>query len=205
MALYTARASSSPPSSAEILASNLLPELFNCRCAHRPRPSARRDRPPWTAGRGYALPRRVTTRVTHRLRPCRHRMERTGWLRDPGGTSARPSDGRPAMTWRTRRHGARRSGPCSPTLALAERPPTRQQLAEPLFADAEDPGSALRWNLSQLRRLLGGPDTVGSGNTVGLRLPAGLSVGRPGPVGRHRRHRDRLLASRVSSWRTSKT
>ena len=58
-------------------------------------------------------------------------------------------------------------------LALAERPPTRQQLAELLFPDAEDPGSALRWNLSQLRRLLGGPDTVGSGNTVGLRLPTG--------------------------------
>lgn len=58
-------------------------------------------------------------------------------------------------------------------LALAERPPTRQQLAGLLFPDAEDPGSALRWNLSQLRRLLGGPDTVGSGNTVGLRLPTG--------------------------------
>ena len=58
-------------------------------------------------------------------------------------------------------------------LALAERPPTRQQLAELLFPDAEDPGSALRWNLSELRRLLGGPDTVGSGNTVRLRLPTG--------------------------------
>ena len=58
-------------------------------------------------------------------------------------------------------------------LALAERPPTRQQLAELLFPDAEDPASALRWNLSELRRLLGGPDTVGSGNTVGLRLPTG--------------------------------
>jgi DNA-binding SARP family transcriptional activator len=58
-------------------------------------------------------------------------------------------------------------------LALAERPPTRQQLAELLFPDADDPGSALRWNLSELRRLLGGPDTVGSANTVGLRLPTG--------------------------------
>ena len=48
-------------------------------------------------------------------------------------------------------------------LALAEQPPTRQLLAEMLFPDAEDPANALRWNLSELRRLLGGPETVGSG------------------------------------------
>ena len=47
-------------------------------------------------------------------------------------------------------------------LALSEQPPTRQLLADLLFPDAEDPGSALRWNLSELRRLLGGPDTVGA-------------------------------------------
>jgi DNA-binding SARP family transcriptional activator len=56
-------------------------------------------------------------------------------------------------------------------LALSARPPTRQLLAELLFPGADDPLSALRWNLSELRRLLGGPETVGSGATVGLRLP----------------------------------
>jgi DNA-binding SARP family transcriptional activator len=58
-------------------------------------------------------------------------------------------------------------------LALAESPPSRQQLADLLFPDAEDPAGALRWNLSELRRLLGGPHTVGSGNVVQLRLPEG--------------------------------
>ncbi len=61
-------------------------------------------------------------------------------------------------------------------LALAERPPSRQQLIDLLFPDAEDPGGALRWNLSELRRLLGGPNTVGSATTVQLRLPEGSVV-----------------------------
>ncbi len=61
-------------------------------------------------------------------------------------------------------------------LALSDRPPSRQQLIDLLFPDAEDPAGALRWNLSQLRRMLGGPDTVGSGNTVQLRLPEGSVV-----------------------------
>src|SRR5438552_13989622 len=61
-------------------------------------------------------------------------------------------------------------------LALSDRPPSRQQLTDLLFPDAEDPAAALRWNLSELRRLLGGPDTVGSGNTVRLRLPEGSIV-----------------------------
>ncbi len=61
-------------------------------------------------------------------------------------------------------------------LALSGQPPTRQQLADLLFPDAEDPANALRWNLSELRRLLGGPDTVGSGATVGLRLPIDTTI-----------------------------
>jgi DNA-binding SARP family transcriptional activator len=61
-------------------------------------------------------------------------------------------------------------------LALAEQPPTRQLLIDLLFPEAEDPANALRWNLSELRRLLGGPDTVGSGTTVGLRLPSGSVI-----------------------------
>ena len=61
-------------------------------------------------------------------------------------------------------------------LALAEQPPTRQVLASLLFPEAEDPANALRWNLSELRRLLGGPETVGSGTTVTLRLPSGSTL-----------------------------
>jgi DNA-binding SARP family transcriptional activator len=40
-------------------------------------------------------------------------------------------------------------------LMLAERPPSRRQLAELLFADADDPLGALRWTLAELRRCLG--------------------------------------------------
>jgi len=61
-------------------------------------------------------------------------------------------------------------------LALSDRPPSRQQLVDLLFPEAEDPAGALRWNLSELRRLLGGPDTVGSGNAVQLRLPEGSVI-----------------------------
>src|SRR5436853_1492852 len=61
-------------------------------------------------------------------------------------------------------------------LALSEQPPTRQHLAELLFPDADDPSSALRWNLSELRRLLGGPETVGSATTVALRLPIDTTI-----------------------------
>jgi DNA-binding SARP family transcriptional activator len=61
-------------------------------------------------------------------------------------------------------------------LALVRQPPTRHQLIDLLFPEAEDPGSALRWNLSELRRLLGGPDTIGSGSVVRLRLPEGSVI-----------------------------
>jgi DNA-binding SARP family transcriptional activator len=61
-------------------------------------------------------------------------------------------------------------------LVLAEQPPSRQHLIELLFPGAEDPAGALRWNLSELRRLLGGPDSVGSGNTVQLRLPSDTTI-----------------------------
>jgi len=61
-------------------------------------------------------------------------------------------------------------------LVLSDRPPTRSQLLELLFPDAEDPAGALRWNLSELRRLLGGSETVGSARVVQLRLPEGSTV-----------------------------
>lgn len=38
---------------------------------------------------------------------------------------------------------------------------SRRHLAELLFADADDPQAALRWNLSELRKLLGGPGLTG--------------------------------------------
>ena len=61
-------------------------------------------------------------------------------------------------------------------LALSQGQPSRQQLIDLLFSEAEDPAATLRWNLSELRRLLGGPDTVGSGHVVQLRLPAGSVI-----------------------------
>jgi DNA-binding SARP family transcriptional activator len=53
--------------------------------------------------------------------------------------------------------------------------PSREWLAELLFADADDPLNALSWNLSQLRRLLGPTAIVGGGPVV-LRLPPGVFV-----------------------------
>jgi len=43
---------------------------------------------------------------------------------------------------------------------LAERPPSRRQLAEMFFGDAADPLGALRWTLGELRRALGVPDVL---------------------------------------------
>jgi tetratricopeptide (TPR) repeat protein len=45
-------------------------------------------------------------------------------------------------------------------LAMAERPLTRRELAEELFAEADDPLGALRWSLADVRRSLGRPDTL---------------------------------------------
>lgn len=60
-------------------------------------------------------------------------------------------------------------------LLAHESAPTRGWLAELLFSDAEDPLNALRWNLSQLRRLLGTGATIG-GEPVELRLPPGTFI-----------------------------
>ncbi|MDQ3985335.1 MAG: SARP family transcriptional regulator [Actinomycetota bacterium] len=54
-------------------------------------------------------------------------------------------------------------------LLRSERPPSRQQLASLLFPDADDPFGALRWSLSQLRRLLGS-DAVLEGDPLRLDL-----------------------------------
>lgn len=60
-------------------------------------------------------------------------------------------------------------------LLLRERPPTRGELANLLFAEADDPLRALRWSLSEIRRALGGEGSL-EGNPVVLRLPADSAV-----------------------------
>lgn len=60
-------------------------------------------------------------------------------------------------------------------LALTDGPTSRQSLASMLFSEADDPFGALRWNISQLRRLLGdGASLVG--DPIELRLPPGTLV-----------------------------
>lgn len=60
-------------------------------------------------------------------------------------------------------------------LALAETAQSRHLLASMLFPDADDPLGALRWNISQLRRLLG-PGCSVEGDPIRLRLPAGVML-----------------------------
>lgn len=55
-------------------------------------------------------------------------------------------------------------------LILGRRKPTRSSLASLLFADADDPMGALRWNLSELRRALG-PEIELAGDPLTLVLP----------------------------------
>lgn len=60
-------------------------------------------------------------------------------------------------------------------LLLTERPVGRQQLAALLFGEADDPLGALRWNLAELRRLLGQADAL-KGDHLSLSLPPGTYV-----------------------------
>lgn len=60
-------------------------------------------------------------------------------------------------------------------LALTDRPPSRQELAGLLFSEAQDPLSALRWNVSEIRRALRGLGTV-DGDPVVLTLALDCSV-----------------------------
>lgn len=54
-------------------------------------------------------------------------------------------------------------------------PASREQLTSLLFADADDPLGALRWNLAELRRCLG-PRTALKGDVLALELPPGSIV-----------------------------
>lgn len=60
-------------------------------------------------------------------------------------------------------------------LILSENPPTRSQLASLLFAEADDPVRALRWNLSEIRQGLGDGGSI-DGDPVVLKLPTGAVV-----------------------------
>lgn len=60
-------------------------------------------------------------------------------------------------------------------LLLTEQPPTRERLASLLFDEAADPLGALRWNLAEIRRLLGEGVEVG-GEPVRIELPPGSSL-----------------------------
>jgi DNA-binding SARP family transcriptional activator len=58
---------------------------------------------------------------------------------------------------------------------LSEQPVAREQMAELLFPDADDPLASLRWNLAELRRSLG-PDVRLGGDPLELELPADTEV-----------------------------
>lgn len=58
-------------------------------------------------------------------------------------------------------------------LLLEDAPVARDRLTRMLFVDAADPGAALRWNLSQLRRIIG---LQLEGDPLVLRLPAGVTI-----------------------------
>ena len=60
-------------------------------------------------------------------------------------------------------------------LLLSTAPLSRERLAGLLFADADDPLGSLRWNLAELRRLLG-PSARLDGDPVHLELPADTQV-----------------------------
>jgi len=60
-------------------------------------------------------------------------------------------------------------------LVLSDRPPSRSRLSSLLFTDADDPLRALRWNLSELRRVLGPESEVG-GDPVELALPPDVTI-----------------------------
>ena len=60
-------------------------------------------------------------------------------------------------------------------LVLSSAPLSRERLAGLLFGDADDPLRSLRWNLAELRRLLG-PEARLEGDPVRLGLPADAQI-----------------------------
>ncbi|WP_053204437.1 BTAD domain-containing putative transcriptional regulator [Jiangella muralis] len=78
------------------------------------------------------------------------------------GPPAIERDGRPVRAPR-----GRKAWVLLAYVLLADRPPSRQRLAELFFADAEDPLGALRWTLAELRRALGRSDVL-TGDPIAL-------------------------------------
>lgn len=60
-------------------------------------------------------------------------------------------------------------------LLMCRMPATRSHLSDLLFAQADDPMRALRWNLTELRHVLGS-DAISSGGFVAITLPPGANV-----------------------------
>jgi DNA-binding SARP family transcriptional activator len=60
-------------------------------------------------------------------------------------------------------------------LLLSDAPLSRERLAALLFSEADDPLGSLRWNLAELRRLLGRQATL-QGDPVHLELPADAQI-----------------------------
>jgi DNA-binding SARP family transcriptional activator len=86
------------------------------------------------------------------------------------GAPAIERDGEPVRSPRGRKAWAMLA-----YLMLADRPPSRQRLAELLFADADDPLGALRWTLAELRRALSRRDVFG-GDPVSTELGPDVDV-----------------------------
>ena len=106
---------------------------------------------PTTAGGGRRRPS-VPLRITLLGRPAAHR----------DGVPVAPVRGRKA--WALLAY-----------LAGASRPVSRDQLVSLLFAEADDPFGALRWNLSALRRSLG-PIVSAHSTVVELTPPPGTTI-----------------------------
>ena len=86
--------------------------------------------------------------------------------------------GRPRLVRRSGeayRFRSRKSWALLAYLILSERAPSRSQLASLLFATADDPVRALRWNLSEIRRGLG-QDASLDGDPVSLRRAEDIVV-----------------------------
>ena len=61
-------------------------------------------------------------------------------------------------------------------LILRERPPSRKTVAELLFSDADDPRAALRWALSEIRKVAGWSASELGGDPLTLTLDEGHTV-----------------------------
>lgn len=85
----------------------------------------------------------------------------------------RPSAARDGMPIHTVR--GRKAWALLAYLVSARRAVTRVQIAQLLFSEAEDPLGAVRWNVAEVRRVLGDPEAL-RGDSLRLELPPGALV-----------------------------